>query len=55
MLEDLDNRVSSYLFYVKVCTFTHLEQGIISLLTVNKIGNDKVTIQHDMIASVSFM
>jgi hypothetical protein len=45
----------SCVFYVKVSTFTHLEQSKISLLTVNKSGMMMLTVQHDMIVSVSFM
>jgi len=42
-------------FYVKVGPFTHLEQSEISLLTVNKMGIVRLTVQHDLIASISFM
>jgi hypothetical protein len=41
--------------YVKVGTFPHLEQSKISLGTVNKMGIVKITIQHDLIVTVSFM
>jgi hypothetical protein len=54
MLNGMDTIVASYVLYVKVGTFTHLEQSKISLLTVNKSGIGIVTIQHDMIASIIF-
>jgi len=55
MLQDMDNMEASCVFYVKVGTFTHLEQSKISLLTVNESGIVTLTIQHDMIVSVIFM
>jgi len=55
MLQVTDNMEASCVFYVKVGTFTHLEQSKISLLTVNKSGIVTLTIQHDMIVSVIFM
>jgi len=42
-------------FSVKVGTFTHLEQSKTSLLTVNKMGIVRLTIQHDLIVDVSLM
>jgi len=55
MLQDMDNMEADCIFYVKVGTFTHLEQSKISLLTVNKMGIVTLTAQDDLIASVSFM
>jgi len=55
MLEVMDNMEASCVFYVKVGTFTHLEQSNISLLTVNKSGIVTLTVQHDMIVSIIFM
>jgi hypothetical protein len=55
MLQVMDNMEPSCIFYVKVGTFTHLEQSKISLLTVNKSGIVTLTVQHDMIVSVIFM
>jgi hypothetical protein len=55
MLQVMDNIEVSYVFYVKVSTLTHLEQSKIGLLTVNISGIVMLTIQHDMIVSVSFM
>jgi len=55
MLQDMDNMEASCIFYVKVGTFTHPEQSRISLLTVNKTEIVKLTEQHDLIASISFM
>jgi hypothetical protein len=54
-LQVMDNIEVSCVFYVKVSTFTHLEQSKIGLLTVNKSGIVTLTVQHDMIVSVSFM
>jgi hypothetical protein len=55
MLQVMDNMEISYAIYVKVGTFTHLEQSKISLLTVNKSGIVTLTIQHGLIVSVIFM
>jgi len=54
MLQVMDNIVVSCVFYVKVSTFTHLEESKIGLLTVIKSGIVTLTVQHDMIVSVSF-
>jgi len=51
----MDNMEASCVFYVNVGIFTYLEQGTISLLTVNKMGIVRLTVQHDLIVSVSFM
>ena len=51
----MDNMEASSVFYVKVGTFTHLEQSKISLLTVNKSGIVTLTVKHDIIISVIFM
>jgi hypothetical protein len=55
MLQVMDNMEVSCVFYVKVSTFTHLEQSKTALLTVNKSGIMTLTIQHEMIVSVSFI
>jgi len=55
MLQVMDNMEASCVFYVKVGTFTRLEQSKISLFTVNKSGIVTLTIQHDMIDSIVFM
>jgi len=55
MLQVIDNMEASCIFYVKVGTFTHLEQSKISLLTVNKSGIVMLTVHHDMIVSIIFM
>jgi hypothetical protein len=55
MLQVMDNMEVSWVFYVKVNTFTHLGQSNIAFLTVNKSGIVTLTIQHDMIVSISFM
>jgi hypothetical protein len=55
MLRVMDNMEESCVFYVKVSTFTHLGQSIISLLTVNKSEVVTRTVQHDMIVSIIFI
>ena len=55
MLQDMNNMEASFVLYVKVGTFTHLEQSTNSLWIVNETGIDRLTVQHDLIASVSFM
>jgi len=55
MLQVMDNMEVCCVFYVKVSTFTHLEQSKIALLNVNKSGIMMLTVQHDMIVSISFM
>jgi len=55
MMRVMHNMEASWVIYVKVGTFTHLEQSKISLLTVNKSGIVTLTIQHDMIFNVIFM
>jgi hypothetical protein len=55
MLQVMDNMEASCAIYVKVGTFTHLEQSKISLLTVNISVIVTLTVQHDMIVSVIFM
>jgi len=55
MLQDMDIVVASWVFYVKVSTFTHLEPSKTSPLTVNKLGIVRLTIQHNLIVSISFM
>ena len=54
MLHVVDNMEASCIFYVKVGTFTHLEQSKISLLTVNKSGIVTLTVRHDIIVSIIF-
>jgi hypothetical protein len=49
MLQVMDNMEASCVFYVKVVTFTHLEQTKILLLTVETSGIVTPTIQHDLI------
>jgi len=43
MLQDMDNMEASFVFYVKVGTFTNLEQSKNAVLTVNKMGIVKLT------------
>ena len=55
MLQGMDSMDASCIFYVKVGMLNHLEHSQIWLVTVNKAGIVRLTIQHDMIVSVSFM
>jgi len=54
MLHDMDNMETRCVFVVKVGMFTQLEQSKIWLLTVNKSGIVRQTVQHDRIVSISF-
>jgi len=51
----MDCMEASCVFYVKVGKLNHLERNQIGLVTVNKPGIVRLTVQHDMIVSVSFM
>jgi len=55
MLQDMDNMEASFVLYVKVGMFTHIEQSKNAHLTVNTRRIFRVIVHHDMIASVSFM
>ena len=55
MLQVMENMQASCVFYVKVSTFTHLEQSKIALLTDNDSGIATLTIQYDMIVSIIVM
>jgi len=55
MLQNMDKMEASCIFDVKVSTFTQLEQSKISLVSVNKLGIVRLTVQHDRIVSVSMM
>ena len=55
MLQDLDSMEASCVFYIKVGKLNHLEHSQIWLVTVNKAGIVRLTVQHTMIFSVSFM
>ena len=55
MLQVMDNMEASCIFYVKVGTFTLLEQGKIFLLTVKESGIVTLTVQHDQNVSVIFI
>jgi hypothetical protein len=47
--------VASYIFYVKVGMLTHLEESETFILTINKTGIVRLTVQHDFIVSGSFV
>jgi len=55
MLQVMDNMEGSCVFYVKVSTFTTLEQSITTLLTVNQWGIVRLIVGHDLIGSGSFL
>jgi hypothetical protein len=54
MLQDMHNMAASWVFYVKVGTFTQLEQSKICCFNVNKSEMVRVTVQHDCNVTVSF-
>jgi len=55
MLQDMDSMVASCISYVKVGKLNHLENSRIWLVSVNEAGIVRLTVQHRMIVSVSFM
>jgi hypothetical protein len=55
MLQVIDNMPVSWVFYDTVRLFTHLKESKIAVLTVNKSGIVMITIQVEMIVSISFM
>jgi hypothetical protein len=55
MVQDMDSMEASWVFYIKAAKLNHLEYCQISLVTVNKAGIVRLTVQPDMIVSVSFM
>ena len=50
----MDNVEASCVFFVRVGTFTQLEQSKICILTGNKTGIVRLNIQHDWIVIVNF-
>jgi len=55
MLQNMDSIEASCIIYVKVGNVNHPERSHIRLVTVNTAGIVRLTIQHDMNVSVSFM
>jgi len=55
MLPNIHIMEAICIFYVKVGRLTNLEESKISFLTVNKTGTVRLTVQHNLIAGVSFM
>jgi len=55
MLQDMDSMEASCVFYVKVGKLNHIERNLIWLVTVNTAGIVRLTVQHHMIVSASFM
>jgi len=53
ILQVIDTMEASYVLYVKVGMITRLEQSKIFLLTINQMGIVRLTVQHDLIVSVS--
>ena len=51
----MDNMEASCVFYVKVSTFTHLEQSKTSLFLINKSGIVRLSVQYHLIVSVGFI
>ena len=54
MLQDMDQREASCVFYVEVGMLNQLEQSTICLLTVTTLGIAMLTIHHDLIFSICF-
>jgi len=54
MLQVMGNMEARCVFYVKVGTFTHLEQSKISLLTVNYSRIVTLTVKLDIVLSLIF-
>jgi len=55
MLQDMDSMKASGVCYIKVGKLNHLERSQIWLVTVNKTGIVRLTVQYNMIVSVCFM
>jgi len=55
MLKDMDSIKTSCVFYVKVGMLNHPEHSQMRLVTVIIVGIVRLTVQHDLIVSVSFM
>jgi len=55
MLQYMENIEATCIISIKVGTLTHLEQSRTYLLSVNKAGIIRLTVQHDFIVSVRFM
>jgi len=51
----MDNMEASCIFYVKVGRFDQFKQSKVCILTITKIRIVKLTIQCDMILSLTFM
>jgi len=55
MLQDMDHREASCVFYVEVGTLNQFEQSKICVLPVTMFGIAMLTIHHNMIISVCFI
>ena len=55
MFQDMDTTEASCDLYFKVSTFTHPERSKTALLSGNELGIVRLTVQHDLIVSISFM
>jgi len=54
MIWDMEDMEASYLLYVNIGTFDQLEQSKVHSLTVTKIATVMLTVQPDIIFSLSF-
>jgi len=52
MLQDIEHKEASCIFYVKVGRFHQLEQSKISILTITLLGIVMLTVHHDSMVSV---
>jgi hypothetical protein len=55
MLQNMNSMEASCVFYIKVGMLNHHEHSPIWHVTINNVGIDRLTVQHDMIVGVSFM
>jgi len=55
MLQDMKHIEATCIFYVKVGMFDQLEYSEICVLTVRTLGILMLSLQHDLIFSVSFV
>jgi len=55
MLQDMDHKEASCIFYVKVGTLDQLEKSKFCILTITKLGIFMLTVQDESIFSDSFM
>jgi hypothetical protein len=55
MLQEMDHMEATCVFYVEIGRFDQIEQSKISVLTVTSMGIVMLTVQYDLLVTVSFM